>query len=108
MPTKAELVRCFVNRGLAEKGSTLCVHCEADFGYDKMSGLLSEGVLNRLHPIVEFLRSTVALSSGNIELERTVIAHGAPYAGIHRPKGYRQMKQKACFGNAGILAIRGR
>jgi len=35
---------------------------------------------------------------------RYLLEHGRAFAPSPRPKGYRQMKQKACFRNAGVLA----
>ena len=37
-----------------------------------------------------------------------VLEHGRPYVGISRPKGYRKLKDKKCFYNAGKLALANR
>jgi hypothetical protein len=36
---------------------------------------------------------------------REVVAHGRPYIGVDRPKGYRKRKPKQCFWNAAHLAL---
>jgi hypothetical protein len=62
-----------------------------------------------LHPILDLLKRRIAnLRPGGIsEGEREVLAHGKPFLGIKRPKGFRhQMTRKACFRNAGLAAIR--
>ena len=39
---------------------------------------------------------------------KAVLKVGRTFIGIARPKGYRQMKQKQCFGNAAKLALHNR
>jgi hypothetical protein len=44
----------------------------------------------------------------NVEPEKAVLSYGRPFIGVDRPKGYRQRRKQACFGNAATLAFTGR
>jgi hypothetical protein len=57
------------------------------------------------NPIVADLRRRVSFSQGNVAVEEAVLAHGRPFIGVSRPKGYRQRGAKRCFANAGDLAL---
>jgi hypothetical protein len=63
------------------------------------------------HPIVIWLTETLRSFEGkkfkpsDHPIYRAVLDYGRPYIGIDRPKGYRQRKAKACFGNAALLAL---
>jgi hypothetical protein len=58
------------------------------------------------HPVARRLSRWASLDKASPE-EKAVLAHGQPFVGIARPKGYRLRAIKQCFVNAGDLALRG-
>jgi hypothetical protein len=56
---------------------------------------------------IELIRQTL-LRFGNVDPERLVLEYGRPFAGIPRPKGYRQRRQKECFANSQRVAFQDR
>jgi hypothetical protein len=52
---------------------------------------------------IELIRRTVQ-GHGNYDAELLALKYGQTFAGIRRPKGYRQMAKKQCFCNAQSLA----
>jgi hypothetical protein len=60
------------------------------------------------HPVVSELERHVRSLPDPRGAEETVLAHGRPFVGSARPKGYALMAIKKCFANAGRLALDGR
>jgi hypothetical protein len=68
--------------------------------------------------ITDHLRELIAFSEQTLPpgaplfllpVERAVLKHGRAFTGIERPKGFRRQRtMKACFHNAGTLALDGR
>jgi hypothetical protein len=56
------------------------------------------------HPVARRLSRCTSLDKASPE-EKAVLAHGQPFVGIVRPKGYRLRAIKQCFANAGDLAL---
>jgi hypothetical protein len=58
--------------------------------------------------ILDLEKYLSALTVAQMHGIREVVAHGRPYVGVGRPKGYRKRKAKQCFYNAAMLAVAGR